>query len=375
MAHDVFISHSAKDKATGDAVCAMLESNGVRCWIAPRDVTPGMEWGECIVEAIEQSRIMILVFTTHANESPQIRHEVERAVNYGVAILPVRIEDVVPGRALEYFIGNVHWLDALTPPLETHLKSLAGTVKILLARMPLRGVMSPATPIPPPEPPLREPPPPRPGLTESIKGEMAELRWEVASPNASAPESAPPVPPAPPNPIPTAIPQNWPGAAPPNPFPATPHQSAEAPGYYAFPPPPPPPFPAGFAAVGTRKKPIGLIIVTVLTFLEAGFWIWGLSQDLSRDRFEIVDFVALVYAAVDIATGYGLLKIKVWGRILRMVTAAINLVLMIIPLFTVSSNDRDATFWAIWLALFAYSGLNLWLMSKTQVKQAFKRQS
>jgi hypothetical protein len=135
MAHDVFISHSVKDKVTADAVCAVLESEGVRCWIAPRDVMPGMEWGECIIEAIEQTRVMVLVFTADANASPQIRREVERAVNHGVAILPVRIEDVMPGRALEYFIGNVHWLDALTPPLEAHLKNLAGTVKMLLARL------------------------------------------------------------------------------------------------------------------------------------------------------------------------------------------------------------------------------------------------
>jgi len=41
---------------------------------------------------------------------------------------------VLPGKSLEYFIGNVHWLDALTPPFEAHLKNLAGTIKILLAR-------------------------------------------------------------------------------------------------------------------------------------------------------------------------------------------------------------------------------------------------
>ena len=94
-----------------------------------------MEWGECIIDAIEQSRIMVLVFSANANTSPQIRREIERAVNHGVAILPMRIENVLPGKALEYFIGNVHWLDALTPPLEAHLKSLAGTIKMLLARM------------------------------------------------------------------------------------------------------------------------------------------------------------------------------------------------------------------------------------------------
>ena len=146
MAHDVFICHSAKDKTTADAVCAMLEATGVRCWIAPRDVMPGMEWSECIIEAIEECRIMVLVFTAHANESPQIRREIERAVNHGVAILPLRMEDILPGRALEYFIGNVHWLDALTPPLESHLKNLAGTVKVLLGRLPARNVLEHVTP-------------------------------------------------------------------------------------------------------------------------------------------------------------------------------------------------------------------------------------
>ncbi|MGA2572330.1 MAG: toll/interleukin-1 receptor domain-containing protein, partial [Terracidiphilus sp.] len=135
MAHDVFISHSAKDKTTADAVCAMLESEGIRCWIAPRDVLPSMEWGEAIIDAIQECRIMVLVFTASANASPQIRREVERAVNHGVAILPLRVEDVLPAKALEYFIGNVHWLDALSAPFEAHLKNLAGTIKVVLARM------------------------------------------------------------------------------------------------------------------------------------------------------------------------------------------------------------------------------------------------
>jgi hypothetical protein len=161
MAHDVFISHSVKDKTTADAMCAMLESEGIRCWIAPRDVTPGMEWGKCIIDAIRHARIMVLVFTANANASQQIRREVERAVHHDVIILPFRVENVVPDESLEYFIGNVHWLDALTPPLEAHLKNLSGTIKMLLGRMPLREeqpwprpLVSPAVAtVPEPSPP------------------------------------------------------------------------------------------------------------------------------------------------------------------------------------------------------------------------------
>lgn len=134
MAHDVFISHSAKDKTIADAVCAALESEGVRCWIAPRDVMPGMEWGRSIIEAIEQAKIMILLFTANSNTSSQIRREVERAVNHDVVILPFRVENILPDKSLEYFIGNVHWLDALTPPLEKHIERLVGTVKSLLSQ-------------------------------------------------------------------------------------------------------------------------------------------------------------------------------------------------------------------------------------------------
>ena len=43
MAHDVFISYAAKDRTVAEAACAALESEGIRCWIAPRDVLPGAD--------------------------------------------------------------------------------------------------------------------------------------------------------------------------------------------------------------------------------------------------------------------------------------------------------------------------------------------
>jgi len=134
MAHDVFISYSSKDKPTADAACAALESRGMRCWIAPRDVFPGEEYAASLVRALHESRVMVLVFSSGANRSPQVLREVERAVSRGVPILPLRIEDVPPSEAMEYYISSRHWLDALTPPLEQHLVRLADTVKVLLSR-------------------------------------------------------------------------------------------------------------------------------------------------------------------------------------------------------------------------------------------------
>ena len=77
---------------------------------------------------------MVLVFSANANASPQIIREVERAVSKGLTIMPLRIEDVAPGRNLEYFLGTPHWLDAITPPLERHLEYLTDTVSFILER-------------------------------------------------------------------------------------------------------------------------------------------------------------------------------------------------------------------------------------------------
>jgi hypothetical protein len=59
MAHDVFLSYSSKDKPVADATCAVLEGRGIRCWMAPRDITPGADWGESIIDAIQGARAMV----------------------------------------------------------------------------------------------------------------------------------------------------------------------------------------------------------------------------------------------------------------------------------------------------------------------------
>jgi ketosteroid isomerase-like protein len=150
MAHDVFVSHSVKDKATAEKIVAKLEAEAVRCWVAPRDVVPGADWGESIIDAIESSRLMVLVFSAHANASSQIKREVERAVDKEVYTIPFRIDDIEPKKSLEYFISSSQWMDAFTPPLEQHLDKLARTVKTILAKPPetVAEMVRPAAPAP-----------------------------------------------------------------------------------------------------------------------------------------------------------------------------------------------------------------------------------
>lgn len=150
MPHEVFISHSSEDRPLAHAVCAALEASGVRCWIAPRDITPSQSWAAAITNAIAQTRVVVLVFTAHANVSKYVLNEVTLAVEHTRTIVPFRVEDVELGPDLEFYLSSRHWLDALTPPIEAHIATLVADVHTLLGE-PIRP------PFQAPEPPVKVP--------------------------------------------------------------------------------------------------------------------------------------------------------------------------------------------------------------------------
>jgi hypothetical protein len=132
MAHDVFISHSSSDKPVADSVCAVLENAGIRCWIAPRDVQPGRPFAGEITRAIQQSKVLVLIFSSRSNNSEQVLREVQLAAESHLHIVQFRIEDTHINDDLRYYLSTPHWLDALTPPLENHLARLEVSIAALL---------------------------------------------------------------------------------------------------------------------------------------------------------------------------------------------------------------------------------------------------
>jgi adenylate cyclase len=132
MPNDVFISYSSIDKDSADVVCSLLEANGISCWIAPRNITPGKPFAEAIIDGIRSSTVFILIYSSNSNNSRQVVKEVDRAVHHGLSIINLRLENVPMSKQLEYYISDVHWLDALTSPLEQHLNTLCKVVQMLL---------------------------------------------------------------------------------------------------------------------------------------------------------------------------------------------------------------------------------------------------
>ena len=129
MPHDAFISHSNAAKLTAYAICNELEASGIRCWILPRDLATGAGWDQSIAEAVESSRIVILVLTDYSHRSDRIERQLELAFNTGAVVIPFRVESdpvlTEPGQTPK----SLHWIDAITPEVAHRIRSLRDSVR------------------------------------------------------------------------------------------------------------------------------------------------------------------------------------------------------------------------------------------------------
>ena len=150
---EVFVSYSASDKPIADAVVARLERTQLRCWYAPRDINPGKPYGDAILDGLQACRTVVVIVSRRALASPHVLREVERAIHYGLTIVPFRVEQVEMRGAFELFLSVSHWLDAMTPPLEHHIDRLAEAIRSTLSTEPGRTAAPPPVSAAPPAAP------------------------------------------------------------------------------------------------------------------------------------------------------------------------------------------------------------------------------
>jgi uncharacterized protein (TIGR02145 family) len=132
MKKNIFISYSKDDEMVALKVCSFLESQGITCWISERDVPPGREFDESIIDGIDNSDAFILILTKSANTSRYVKSEVNRAFSKGKSIFTFRVSDVFPSPQLELYLSRPQWLDGFPPPIEQKLGRLASAIQALL---------------------------------------------------------------------------------------------------------------------------------------------------------------------------------------------------------------------------------------------------
>ena len=142
--HDVFISYSHNDVSIREAVVQKLESAGIKCWYAPRDIQPGEEWADAITNGLKNCRVMILIFTASSNDSAQVLREVGLGVDFKKCIIPFRCDETVPSGSMRYYLSTLHWMDStedqeesLDQQLELTQKNLTGPKETVPAPAPV----------------------------------------------------------------------------------------------------------------------------------------------------------------------------------------------------------------------------------------------
>lgn len=110
--HHIFISHSSKNAEIAAKLCERLERNGIKCFIAPRDIRSGREYAEELLNGIDHSAAVILLMSENANHSPHVLREVERAVSKSIPILVYKLEEVALTKSMEYFLMTHQWVNA-----------------------------------------------------------------------------------------------------------------------------------------------------------------------------------------------------------------------------------------------------------------------
>jgi TolB-like protein/Flp pilus assembly protein TadD len=127
-ARTVFLSYASADAVVADQVCQFLESHGLRCWMAPRDVKPGAAYADAIVRAINEASALVLVLSGAAMASEHVSREVERAGSKHKQIVAFRVDAANLSAELEYFLSRSQWIDAPALGMPAALNRLSESI-------------------------------------------------------------------------------------------------------------------------------------------------------------------------------------------------------------------------------------------------------
>jgi hypothetical protein len=129
----VFVSYAPQDAAIANAVVENIEQHGIKCWIAPRDVTPGLQYADEAVGAIDGTKVVVLVLSEHAVASPHVGREIERVASKRRRIIGLRTDATPLTRSFEYFLNESQWIHVAALGMPAALTKLTQSVEQRLA--------------------------------------------------------------------------------------------------------------------------------------------------------------------------------------------------------------------------------------------------
>jgi TolB-like protein/tetratricopeptide (TPR) repeat protein len=139
---DVFISYSREDKEKVLDLASKLRNAGVSVWIDQGGIDGAAMWGEAIVHAIENAKVMLLMVTEASVRSHNVAKEVVLTSERKGHILPVLLEPTSIPPSLKYPLAGIQQIEYFQGPPDENLKSILRSLQKLGVTM----APAPATP-------------------------------------------------------------------------------------------------------------------------------------------------------------------------------------------------------------------------------------
>ena len=144
---DVFISyHTNSSSEQVKNICAVLESRGISCWYAPRNVKG--EFASSIIEAIRNCRVFLIILNSNSNVSEHVLNELNYAFDRlskheNIELLPFRVDDSDLSDSVQYYLGRMHVMDGSLPPEMLRIQELADRISLILGKVAERSAEIP----------------------------------------------------------------------------------------------------------------------------------------------------------------------------------------------------------------------------------------
>ncbi len=124
MAYLSFICHSSKDIGLASRIVNQLEKAGIDCWIAPRNIPPGMTYAGSIISGIKNASFLIFVFTESSNQSDAVINEIEKASALKTPVIPFKVTDLSYSDSLEYYLRSKQAINAYETGIDKGIEEL-----------------------------------------------------------------------------------------------------------------------------------------------------------------------------------------------------------------------------------------------------------
>jgi len=121
---DVFISYSREDKEKVLELTAKLRAAGVPLWIDVGGIDGARMWGEEIVNALDNAKVLLLMVSESSVRSHNVAKEVVLASERKGRILPVHLEPTQIPPSLKYPLAGIQHIEYYNGDADENLKTI-----------------------------------------------------------------------------------------------------------------------------------------------------------------------------------------------------------------------------------------------------------